>query len=114
MNPIVPEAIEKYAEAHSTPEKDLHKALVKATYEKMQKPTRVIAVGACALSGSPYKLAYGSENQKIIKAEDIIPVDVYVPGCPPRPEALLSAVLELQRKISPGPTSREVLHEALK
>jgi NADH-quinone oxidoreductase subunit B len=87
---------------------------IKSVYEKMQKPTRVIAVGACALSGSPYKSAYGSAGQKVIRAEDIVPVDVFVPGCPPRPEALLSAVLELQRKISPPPTTREVLSEALK
>lgn len=84
---------------------------IKDVYSKMQKPTSVMAIGSCALSGSPYKLGW---SKKIICAQDIIPVDVFVPGCPPRPEALLSAVLELQRKLSPGPSNREVLSAALK
>ncbi len=83
---------------------------IKDVYETMQKPTTVIAVGSCALSGSPYAVA----DQRVIKCSDLVPVDVYLPGCPPRPEAILSAILELQRKLSPGPTSREVLSAALK
>lgn len=84
---------------------------IKEIYHKMQKPTRVIAVGSCALSGSPYRLG---QSKDLIRAQDLVPVDIFVPGCPPRPEALLSAVLELQKKLSPGPTSREVLSAALK
>jgi NADH-quinone oxidoreductase subunit B len=83
---------------------------LKDVYEQMQKPTTVIAVGSCALSGSPYRIA----GEKVIRCADILNVDVFVPGCPPRPEAILSAVLELQKKLSPGPTSREVLSAALK
>lgn len=84
---------------------------IKSVYEKMMKPTSVIAVGACALSGSPYAL---EGEQGLIQAKDIVPVDIFVAGCPPRPEAILSAVIELQRKLKPGPTTREILHEALK
>ncbi len=84
---------------------------IKAVYAKMQKPVSVMAVGSCVLSGSPYKLGVSG---KMILAQDILPVDVFVPGCPPRPEALLLAVLELQKKLSPGPTNREVLTAALK
>lgn len=84
---------------------------IKDVYSKMQKPTRVIAVGACVLSSSPYKMG---QSKDLIRAQDLVPVDVFVPGCPPRPEALISAVMELQKKLSPGPTSREVLSAALK
>ena len=83
-------------------------AQIKDVYSKMQQPTQVIAIGSCVLSGSPYK------DTNLIRAQDLVPVDVFVPGCPPRPEALISAILELQRKLSPGPTSREVLSAALK
>jgi NADH-quinone oxidoreductase subunit B len=83
---------------------------IKNVYEQMRKPTQVIVVGSCSLSCSPYK----SGQEKSIKASDLVPVDIFVPGCPPRPEALLSAILELQSKLSPGPTTREVLSAALK
>ncbi|MBK9293041.1 MAG: NADH-quinone oxidoreductase subunit NuoB [Oligoflexia bacterium] len=84
---------------------------IKEYYEQMRKPTQVIAVGSCALSCSPYKLGAGSE---MIKVNDLINVDIFVPGCPPRPEAILSAIIELQKKLSPGPSAQEVLHAALK
>ncbi len=86
---------------------------IKAAYSIMRKPTSVIAVGSCVLSGSPYTPT-GSMLGKVIKASDLIPVDVNVPGCPPRPEALLDAVLELQRKLNPGPKAEKVLHGAFK
>src|ERR1700687_2680467 len=64
-------------------------------YYQMPEPKYVIAMGACAISGGPFKQGYN-----VLKGIDrYIPVDVYIPGCPPRPEALLHAFMELQRKI---------------
>jgi NADH-quinone oxidoreductase subunit B len=65
-------------------------------YNQMPDPKYVISMGACAISGGPFKQGYN-----VLKGIDrYIPVDVYIPGCPPRPEALLHAFMELQRKIA--------------
>jgi NADH-quinone oxidoreductase subunit B len=70
--------------------------VLKRLYDQIADPKYVIAMGACAVSGGPF--FYNS--YAIVKGADhVIPVDIYVPGCPPRPEALLYAFLQLQKKI---------------
>src|SRR6266852_4003325 len=64
-------------------------------YNQMPEPKYVIAMGACAISGGPFKQGYN-----VLKGIDrYIPVDVHIPGCPPRPEALIHAFMTLQRQI---------------
>ncbi len=69
--------------------------LVVRLWNQMPEPKYCIAMGACAISGGPFKQGYN-----VLKGIDrLIPVDIYIPGCPPRPEALLHGLTELQAKI---------------
>jgi len=77
---------------------------VRKIYDQMPNPRWVLAMGACASSGGMYR------SYAVVQGVDeILPVDVYISGCPPRPEALIEAILEIQRKITRGEKSASEL-----
>ena len=67
----------------------------KRLYDEMAEPKYVVAVGGCTISGGPFKKSYN-----VVRGiSELVPVDVYIPGCPPRPEAILYGMMQLQRKV---------------
>jgi NADH-quinone oxidoreductase B subunit len=77
------------------------KERLKRVYDQMPEPKFVVVVGQCGISGGIYKDSYTIEGG----IDKVIPVDVYIPGCPPRPDAIIDGVVKLLTKIKKGGSS---------
>jgi NADH-quinone oxidoreductase subunit B len=76
--------------------------VIRRLYDALPDPKYVMSFGACSNTGGPYWDSYSVTNG----VDTVVPVDVYVPGCPPRPEALLQGILQLQQRIDGVPPAR--------
>ena len=77
-------------------------------YEQMAEPKFVVAIGSCALSGGAFRGCYNVAGG----IDQVIPVNAYIPGCPPRPEAIIDGVVKLLMSLAPSPAPAEVLEAA--
>ncbi len=78
---------------------------MKRVYDQMPEPKFVVGMGSCTISGGPFQ-----EGYNVVKgAEEVIPVDIHVPGCPPRPEALIYGITKLQERVANGESSPVVV-----
>jgi NADH-quinone oxidoreductase subunit B len=76
--------------------------VLRKIYDQMPEPKWVVSMGVCASSGGFYRAYHVTQG-----IDEIVPVDVYVPGCPPTPEQLIHAILRLREKITSGEKSRD-------
>lgn len=83
---------------------------IRLAYSELSGRRLVMAVGACSIAGGPY----ARNDQKVTRLSDVVPVDVFVPGCPPRPEALIDAIRILKTMMGPKSDQKKVLYEALR
>jgi NADH-quinone oxidoreductase subunit B len=82
---------------------------LKRLYNQMPEPKYVMAMGACTVGGGPYF----KHGYHVVKGVDlVVPVDIYIPGCPPRPEALLEGLMRLQDKIRHESRAKDPVAEA--
>lgn len=82
--------------------------ILKKVYDQMAEPKWVIAFGACTCSGGPY------DNYSVVQGIDtLIPVDVYIPGCPPRPEAVIDGIIKLQARVQAEKVGRTGRHQEI-
>tara|TARA_B100000530_G_scaffold99955_1_gene61921 strand:- start:45 stop:542 length:498 start_codon:yes stop_codon:yes gene_type:complete len=74
--------------------------VIKSLWDQMPSPKWAIAMGGCTIDGGPFK--YPNQYAIYEGADELVPVDVYIPGCPPRPEALIAGILKLKEKVQAG------------